>query len=188
MRKTHQQNSIDALCFWWIWRPWKALSKLFPVIAKWEEFDLDLWSSLKSSTGYLVRPWRRIFTFCTSKPSLETRSTVRHHKAITGVDTKMWALLGPGVQIQILCPCWNLLCLFRGRGGGPSPKVRAFCNRGWPDRGKFCGSIACPYWTGLCPYCQKTEGQEMFRLRLQPMHYGNFWNVQWAQEHPGEWS
>ena len=45
--------------------------------------------------------------------------------------------------------CWNLLCLFRGGRGGPSPKVRAFCNSGWPDSGKFCGSIACPYSTSL---------------------------------------
>ena len=27
----------------------------------------------------------------------------------------------------------NLLCLFEGGAGGPSPKVRAFCNSGWPD-------------------------------------------------------
>jgi len=40
---------------------------------------------------------------------------------------------------------------------------------------------------GFCPYSQKTEEQEMFRLSLQPMHYRDFWNV-WAQEHPGEWS
>ena len=76
--------------------------------------------------------------------------------------------------------------LIQGGQGGPSPKVRAFCNRGWPDRGKFCGSIACPYSTGLCPYSQKTEEQEMFRLRLQPKHYRNFWNVKWVKEHCGE--
>ena len=64
--------------------------------------------------------------------------------------------------------------LLQGGRGGPSPKVRAFCNSGWPDRGKFCGLIACPYSAGLCPYSQKTEEQEMFRLRLQPMHYRNF--------------
>ena len=57
--------------------------------------------------------------------------------------------------------------LIQGGRERPSPKVRAFCNRGWPDRGKFCGSIACPYSTGLCSYSQKTEEQEMFRLRLQ---------------------
>ena len=27
----------------------------------------------------------------------------------------------------------------------------------WRDRGKFCGSIACPYWTGLCPYSKKKQ-------------------------------
>ena len=52
---------------------------------------------------------------------------------------------------------WNLLCLFRGGGGGPSPKVRTFCNSGWPDSGKFWGSIAYPYSTSLCPYSPKTE-------------------------------
>ena len=48
---------------------------------------------------------------------------------------------------------WNLLRLFRG--AAPNPKVRAFCNSGWPDSGKSCGSIACPYSTSLCPYSQK---------------------------------
>ena len=55
--------------------------------------------------------------------------------------------------------CWNLLCLFRGGGGGPSPKVRAFCNSGWPDSGEFCGSIACPYSTSLYRYSQAKAEQ-----------------------------
>ena len=64
---------------------------------------------------------------------------------------------------------WNPLCLFKG--AGPSPKVRDFCSSWWTDRGKFCGSIACPCSTSLCPYSQKTEEQwnEMLRLRPQPI-------------------
>ena len=49
--------------------------------------------------------------------------------------------------------------LIQGGRGGPSPKVRVFCNSGWPDSGKFCGSIACPYSTGHCRYSQETEEQ-----------------------------
>ena len=94
-------------------------------------------------------------------------------------------------------------CLFRKGGAGTSPKVRDFCSSWWPDRGKFCGSIACPYSTSLCPYSQKTEEQwnEMLRFRPQPIpctiiilgmfsespadttnpvHYHNSWNVQWV--------
>ena len=65
---------------------------------------------------------------------------------------------------------WNPLCLFRKGGAGNSPKVRAFCDSWWPDSGKFCGSIACPYSTSLC-HLPKTEEQwnELFKLRPQPI-------------------
>ena len=64
--------------------------------------------------------------------------------------------------------------------------VRAFCNSGWPDSGKF-GWIDCwPYSTSLCPYSQNIDVQ--IEATTNPMHYWNFWNCQWAKEQCGEWS
>ena len=47
--------------------------------------------------------------------------------------------------------------------------VRAFCNSGWPDSGKF-GWIDCwPYSTSLCPYSQTIDVQ--IEATTNPMHY-----------------
>ena len=78
-----------------------------------------------------------------------------------------------------------MLFLLRRGPGGPSPKVRTFCNSGWPDSGKFYGLIAYPYSTASAhiPQKQKKQWKEMVRFRLQPInprHYHNFWNVQWT--------
>ena len=79
-----------------------------------------------------------------------------------------------------------------GAGGGPSPKVRTFWNCGWPDSGKFWGSIAYPYSTSLCPYSPKTEKIKKTTKRdvqiettTNPMHHRNFWHVPWTKEHSG---
>ena len=69
-------------------------------------------------------------------------------------------------------------------GAGPSPKVRAFSNSGWPDSDKSCGSIACPYSTILCPYSQKNRRTIIRDVQIETtsnhMHYRNFGNVHFA--------
>ena len=80
---------------------------------------------------------------------------------------------------------WNLLCLLcLFRRAGPSPKVRAFSNSGWPDSDKSCGSIACPYSTILCPYSQKNRRTIIRDVQIETtsnhMHYRNFGNVHFA--------
>ena len=62
--------------------------------------------------------------------------------------------------------------LIQGGRGGPSPKVRVFCNSGWPDSGKFCGSIACPYSTSHThtPKKQKNNNKRCSDLDYNQSH------------------
>ena len=77
---------------------------------------------------------------------------------------------------------WNLLCLFRVTGGRLSPK---FCSRALAGQGQnFADRLLAHTEQASAHTPKKTEEQEMVRLRLQPMHYRDFWNVQW-EEHPG---
>ena len=67
----------------------------------------------------------------------------------------------PNEPYNFLCemtPYVEICYAYSGGAGGPSPKVRAFCNSEWPDSGKFCGSIACPCSTSLWRYSQETQG------------------------------
>ena len=54
-----------------------------------------------------------------------------------------------------MAPYVGICYAYSGWPGGVS--AQNFVAGRWRDRGKFCGSIACPYWTGLCPYSQKNR-------------------------------
>ena len=88
-----------------------------------------------------------------------------------------WTPLPPPMRRTTFHVRWHRMLksvmLIQGGRERPSPKVRAFCNRGWPDRGKFCGSIACQYSTGLCSYSQKNRRTRDVQIETT-MHYRNF--------------
>ena len=69
---------------------------------------------------------------------------------------------------------WNLLCLFEGGAGGPSPKVRAFCNSGWPDMWQSLPMDCLPILNKPHKYSQKTEEQQLLYFEWSPP-----WHVGW---------
>ena len=69
-----------------------------------------------------------------------------------------------------MAPYIEICHAYSGRGGVPAKKFGLFVTAGGQTCGKVCRSIACPYSTSLCPYCQETKEQhsEMFRFGPQP--------------------
>ena len=79
--------------------------------------------------------------------------------------------------------------LIRG-GGGPSQKVRAFCNSGWPDMRQSLPIDCLPILNKPLPILPRNERTTLRDVQIwtttNPMHCCSFWHVQWAKEHPGK--
>ena len=79
--------------------------------------------------------------------------------------------------------------LIQGGRGVPAQKFGLFVTAGGRTAASFADRLLAHTQQAFGPKNRRTVIRDaQIETTTNPMHYRNFWNVQWAKEHAGEWS